>query len=196
MLTKSCKRSTMFAVAIALIHGCADGVRDVQDPQAGVASASYSVNAAELASLCAIGRLMATLSVDGGTPQQVTVDCAQRLITGQLTGLSTGMHRFDLDLHRDSVWIIRRSASAQLAAESTATLSFGAPNYIDSDGDGYTNLAELNIYGQSSNAWLNASLRPPAETPRFSASYVMSDTFEEKFIEGASSSADYQLIYP
>lgn len=199
MLTTLVTRFTLLVAAV-LLHACADGARDVQDgqpndPPSGLAQASYSINAAELANLCTAGKVTATLSINGGAAQNIAVDCAQKMLTGQLSGLSSGTHRFDLDLHRDSVWIIRRSAVAELPANKAVALSFGAAGYIDSDNDGYTNLAELNIYGQLSNAWTNAAVRPLSEIPRFSASYIMIDTVTEAFLEGRSDSADYQTTF-
>lgn len=178
------------AVLVALLAGCADAVEEAEP---GDAKAAYSFEAAELTGLCATGAVTATLSIDGGAPQTIAVDCQTSVISGQIADLNGGTHRFHVDLYQDGVWVVRRSADAELRADRTVTLNFGPPSYVDSDGDGYSNLAELAAFGQYSNAWLNADLRPLAETPRYSAGYVMSDAVGEIFLEGTSGSASYRI---
>jgi hypothetical protein len=67
---------------------------------------------------------------------------------------------------------------------------FGLPVYFDDDGDGFTNLAELES-GKNPN---DPTDRPPAEFVRSSRNYVMADVVGSSFSVGESKSRDYRLI--
>lgn len=175
-----------------VLLGCADAAnnasRSTPEPAAQI---QISIAVDEQQRLCGRGQVTASLSVDGVQGDNLTVDCAANQLNYSFSGIAAGPHTFDVEVSLDSVLIYRVSAQATLLAGTAHTLSFGNPQFIDSDGDGFSNLAELIAFGRYSGAWLNASLRPAADQPRFTKNYVVTDQMGETFAGGSSGSTSY-----
>jgi len=128
----------------------------------------------------------ADLRVDNGTPANLTVDLNSKTVSGQVGDLALGTHSFELTFYLDAgstkIQIARSTAQVQVVAAGKFLVTFGPYIYFDSDGDGFTNLAEL----ASGTAWNSPDDKPKADFPRSSANYVLSDTLG---IEPASASS-------
>ena len=187
-----------------LLLGCADAARDasqsepVPTPEPVAAQIQISIVVDEQQRLCSRepvtttpSPVTATLSVDGVLGDNLTVDCAANRLNHSLTGLSPGLHVFSIEVSLYNILIYRVSTQATLVAGGKHSLSFSNPQFVDSDGDGFSNLAEVIAFGRFSGAWLDASIRPAADLPRFSKNYVLTDQMGETFAGGSAGSANY-----
>lgn len=153
-------------------------------------------------------KLSAKLIIDKGTGTEktvtLTVDSAGNKISGTVDNLKAGTHTFDIVYYIDSGGTLVEVAAATqrvpVAAgpkTSPTPVTFAASDlrYTDSDGDGLTNLAELEI-GTKYN---DAADRPKTELLRSSQNYVLSDTMGvnptegKTTVVGESKSANYTL---
>ena len=183
----------------AVLLGCADAANNASTSAptptpTPVAAAQIQISIAvdEQQRLCGRGQVTATLFVDGVRGDNLTVDCAANQLNQSLFGTSAGLHTFSIEVSLDNILIYRVSTPATLVADTALTLSFNIPQFIDSDGDGFSNLSELMAFGKYSGAWLEASIRPAADLPRFAKSYVVTDQLGETFAGGSSGSASYR----
>jgi hypothetical protein len=109
--------------------------------------------------------------VGTGQTFPLVVDRATRTVTGTIDGVPIGEHTFELYFYINGIKVATARTAATIVANSTVLISFASLTYPDNDGDGFTNLAELEA-GTDPN---NAGSHPPAELPRASANYVMAD---------------------
>jgi hypothetical protein len=182
------------ALAAALIlGGCSDAADKSSRPGPGTAHVEVDVALSEAARLCERGAVTAQLSVDEAKPVSVAVDCSEQRVAQRISDLAVGPHAFRLEVLWDGVLIYSHTSEATLIVGSTHRLVFDAPRFADSDGDGFTNLAELLIFGLFSNAWLDANLRPPEDLPRFSQHYLAADHTGESFVGGSAGSTHYRM---
>jgi hypothetical protein len=137
--------------------------------------------------------LTAEVIVDGGAPIPLTIDIAGKRVIGPVGDLSPGNHIFEIRYAINGVLVASGTASAVISAGQNTIVTITSLRYPDSDGDGFTNLAELEIFGFTSVAWNDPNTRPLAEIPRFSANYVMTDAIGTSPTVGASTSKDYSL---
>ena len=182
----------------AVLLGCADAANNASTPAPTitptpepVAQIQISIAVDEQQRLCGRGQVTASLLVDGVRGDNLTVDCAANQLNYKLSGTSAGLHSFNIEVSLDSILIYRVSTQATLVAGSSHTLSFSNPQFIDSDGDGFSNLAEVMTFGKFSGAWLDANIRPAADMPRFSKKYILTDQLGETFASGSSGSMNY-----
>lgn len=133
------------------------------------------------------GTLKAELVVDGGAPIALSIE-ANRVI-GAVENLSAGNHTFTINYFLNNIPVATATTTGTIIAGVTTPISFTTIRYLDSDGDGFTNLAELES-GTDPNT---STSRPPAEMPRFSANYVMSDVVGTTPFVGTSTSENYSL---
>lgn len=194
-----CVRSWSGVLLVStLLLGCADAARDaststpVPTPEPVAAQIQISIMVDEQQRLCGRGEVTATLSVDGVLGDSLTVDCAANRLNHSLTGLSPGLHAFNIEVLLDNILIYRVGTQATLVAGGKHSLSFSNPQFVDSDGDGFSNLAEVIAFGRYSGAWLDASIRPAADLPRFSKNYLLTDQLGETFAGGSSGSTNYR----
>ena len=153
-------------------------------------------------------KLSAKLIIDKGTSTEKTVtlkvESASNKISGTVDDLTAGTHTFDIVYYIDSggtlveVATARQSVPVAAGPKTSPTpVTFAASDlrYTDSDGDGLTNLAELEI-GTKFN---DAADRPKTELLRSSQNYVLSDTMGinptegKTTVVGGSKSANYTL---
>lgn len=188
--------------AIVILTGCSTAVQDAQGPSPPPpqpqplpqsAAASFSVAPDAQGFLCAHGKVSATLTIDSDLPINLPVICATNTVSATLNELTPASHRFVIEYSLDGIAISAAYETAVLIAGTATTLNFEMLHYHDNDGDGFTNLAELLTFGVYSFAWNDPTLRPLAETPRFSRDYVLVDHLGTAFAVGASGSANYQL---
>lgn len=186
-------------LSISVLLGCSQAANEAskQDPipvTATYAQIQFSIAPDLDGRLCRSNSVSAQLSVDSALPIGITVDCTTNRIEYSATNLAAGPHTFTVELFLYGVLIHRLTAQADLVMNSSLTLAFSSPLFIDSDGDGFSNLAELIAFGRYSGAWLDASLRPPADLPRYSKNYVVTDQLGESFSGGVSGSARYRVV--
>lgn len=178
--------------------GCADAAKDasnstsVPTPEPVPAQIQISIAVDEQQRLCGRGPVTATLFVDGVLGDNLTVDCAANRLNHTLAGLLPGLHTFNIEVSLYNILIYRVSTQATLVAGGKHSLNFSNPQFVDSDGDGFSNLAEVIAFGRYSGAWLDASIRPAADLPRFSKNYVLTDQMGETFAGGSSGSTNYR----
>lgn len=184
-------------VCVVLV-GCADAANQASKPAPVLptpepvpAQIQISIAVDEQQRLCGRGQVTASLSIDGVRSDNLTVDCVTNLLNHSLTGIVPGLHTFNIEVSLDSILIYRVSAQATLVAGTALALSFSNPEFIDSDGDGFSNLAELMAFGRYTRAWLDAGIRPAEDMPRFAKNYVVADHVGETFTGGSSGSANY-----
>jgi hypothetical protein len=96
------------------------------------------------------GTLTAEIFVDGKTGPKKTVNLSATQVTFTLT-VASGSHTFTVVFYYDDpifnsqTWELARASSAvNVSGGSTTKVSFPAYNYQDYDGDGASNLLELN----------------------------------------------------
>ncbi|MFY9268745.1 MAG: hypothetical protein WAO55_03230 [Candidatus Manganitrophaceae bacterium] len=137
--------------------------------------------------------LTAEVIVDGGGPIPLTVDIPGKRVTGTLGNLAPGNHTFEIRYAMNGIPVATGAASATITAGQNTAVTITSLRYPDSDGDGFTNLAELEIFGFTSVAWNDRNSRPAAEIPRSSANYVMTDVIGTSPTVGTSTSVNYSF---
>lgn len=134
-----------------------------------------------------LSSLTVEVRVDEGGPIPLTVDDVNRRVRGTITGLVPGAHTVEIFFYLNGVIVATGSTTATVVAGQVTQVSFDPILYPDGDGDGWVNLAEL----EWGTAWNDASIRPPAEIPRSSQDYVLSDLVGILPVIGASISPAY-----
>lgn len=138
------------------------------------------------------GTLTAEVIVDGtGSPHPLTVQNNQ--VTGTISGLSLGSHTFTINYYINDVIVATGTASGTVTAGPPTQVTIASISYPDTDGDGFTNLGELAIFGATSTAWNDPSVRPPSETTRSSAKYIVADSVGVSSFIGESTSTNYTV---
>lgn len=135
------------------------------------------------------GELTAEVVVDGGSPTALDVDLDNKKVSGTIEDLSEGDHTFVVNYYINNVLVASGEQTAFIQAGTNTTVAIPSIRYPDSDGDGFTNLAEL----ESGTDPLLASSRPPSEFPRFSKNYVLFDVAGLSFLTGHAESENYVL---
>lgn len=146
-------------------------------------------------------KLSAQVIADSKAPVDLNVDGTAGKFTGTLDGIQDGSHEFEVIYYIEDgtgkkVEVMRGSRTVVTTAGSAVNIEYG-PNdldYADTDGDGFTNLAELG----SGTGWDDISSRPVTEIPKSSQNYVLSDSVAgspegKSTVAGESSSANYTL---
>jgi hypothetical protein len=93
--------------------------------------------------------LSATITVDGGTPQTMSIDDLNDTATASLGSIPTGSHTFVIQFTYDyggTILTVAEASKTITVAEGSNSLSFLATDYdtsFDTDNDGLTNLQEL-----------------------------------------------------
>jgi hypothetical protein len=93
--------------------------------------------------------LSATITIDGGTAQTMSIDDANNSATASLGSISTGNHTFVIQFTYDysgTRLTVAEATKTITVAEGSNSLSFLASDYdtsFDQDSDGLTNLEEL-----------------------------------------------------
>ncbi len=146
-------------------------------------------------------KLSASVIADNKSPVDLSLDGAAGKVTGTIPDIPDGSHKFDVVYYLEDgagkkVEVIRGNRTVVINAGSAVNLEFSPKDlsYQDTDGDGFTNLAELG----SGTGWDDMNSRPVAEVPRSSPNYVLSDSADgspegKTTVVGESSSADYTL---
>ncbi len=146
-------------------------------------------------------KLSASVIADNKAPLDLSVDGIAGKVTVTIPDIEGGTHEFKVIYYIEDgtgkkVEVMRGSRTVITTAGSAVNIEYG-PNdldYADTDGDGFTNLAELG----SGTGWDDISSRPVAEIPRSSPNYVLSDSAAgspegKSTVVGESSSANYTL---
>ena len=133
-------------LAILVSFGCS------QATEPGISQANFSVPLDEsLTAQYICANLTAEVVVDTGPPVPLTVDPLCSEITGTVTGLSAGDHTFTLNFY-----VFYLSTQVLVATQTTPPITIVVGNnppvdftlvpmtYPDSDGDGLSNLEEVN----------------------------------------------------
>lgn len=136
------------------------------------------------------GTLTAQIVVDGGAPVGLTVDLAGNTVTGQINDLSPGNHTFVINYFLSGVIVATASTTGTITAGGTTPIAFASNSiiYPDTDGDGFTNLAEI----ESNTLPNDPNSRPPGEGPRHSTNYVMADIMGISPVVGDATSTAYK----
>ncbi len=108
-------------------------------------------------------------TVDRTEPLFIDTDTHQ--LSGRVDGLLTGAYTFTIRYSLNGVLVATETSQGVVSENATASVGFASLTFLDDDGDGFTNLAELQF---GTNHQL-ASSKPPAEIFRFSSSYAMTD---------------------
>ena len=74
--------------------------------------------------LCPTGTVTAEVIVDGGTPQDLLVDCAAGTISGQIDNLLAGTHTFTINYYIDGVLVATSSTTAEIVAGEMTVVFF------------------------------------------------------------------------
>jgi len=97
------------------------------------------------------GALHAYISVDGGSRQELSVDLGAQTVSGSLNGISPGNHIFIIEvvfIYNDNTEVMLGSANISMDVStgnnSLAVTSGDYDTTFDDDGDGVSNLAEMN----------------------------------------------------
>ncbi|MBI3610169.1 MAG: hypothetical protein HY204_05650 [Nitrospirae bacterium] len=173
---------------LLFLTACAQG-GDPQPGGQGIASGNdFSVPLPLRLQIIVTGTLTAEIVVDGGTPAPLTVSATS--VTGTINNLSVGSHTFVINYFVNGVIVATANTNATITAGGTTAITFAsnAITYPDSDGDGFTNLAEVEI----GTDWKNAASLPPGEGPRHSTNYAMNDVMGIPPAVGDASSSSYK----
>ncbi|NKE72420.1 hypothetical protein MNODULE_16840 [Nitrospiraceae bacterium HYJII51-Mn-bac16s-1-B09] len=111
--------------------------------------------------------LNAKVIVDGGTPRvqivNLQVDTQNDRVIGTIPNLPVGQHTFEIQYFIDNALIATAPAitvNIQANVDTPVPFNAGALVYPDTDGDGFTNLNEVEIFGSASDAWTRPDLKP------------------------------------
>ena len=110
--------------------------------------------------------LTAKVIVDGGKPSARTIDLQidtqNDRVQGTIPDLPVGSHTFEIQYFIDGVLVATATVTANIQADVATPVPFDASSlvYPDTDGDGATNLNEVEIFGSGSNAWNDAATKP------------------------------------
>jgi len=120
-----------------------------------------------------IGTFPLSVDLDG------TGDCGSAGVCATVENIPEGNQTFTIRFLIGEIDVATANTTGTVASgASSLVLDFPAVSYPDSDGDGFTNLAEIEIGFDP----LLASSRPPADSPRFSSSYILVDRVGLSFI--------------
>jgi hypothetical protein len=128
--------------------------------------------------------------VDTGQTFPLAIDLANRNVSGSIQGVVAGEHTFELNFIIQGIKVATARTVATIVADSSVAISFGSLTFPDNDGDGFTNLAEL----EAGTEVANAGSHPPAELPRSSANYVMSDLIGISPFVGTSTNENKSVV--
>lgn len=190
-------QSNFLWISFLILAACGEGV----DPQSNTlptgsdegAGNGFSVPLPARLQKIVNGTLTAEVVLDGGAPIPLAVEANN--VTGQINDLSVGNHTFVINYFVNGVLVATASTTGNITAGATTAIIFAANTirYPDNDGDGFTNLAEVEI-GTDPN---NSADRPPAESPRHSTNYILADIIGISPAVGGdggvASSADYKV---
>lgn len=108
--------------------------------------------------------LTAKVIVDGGTANARTIDLqiVNDQVQGTIPDLSVGQHTFEIQYFIDGVLVATATVNATIQADAATPVPFESSSFVfpDSDGDGASNLNEVEIFGSASNAWNDATTKP------------------------------------
>lgn len=145
--------------------------------------------------------LSVSVSIDG-TPvaSSLEVDQTNRTFSLSLSDLTPGSRTLEVVFSYKDVEVVRVRQDVTVEAGKTTQIQLTGADYqyIDTDGDGFTNLAELAL-GTTGNEWNDPSARPPTETIRHSQNYVLKDTAGivplqgDTLVVGTATSSNYTL---
>ena len=179
-------RAFLGMVMIFLAFGCGES-SDHADPTAW-STETFSASIPARIPTYLLSDLTAEVRVDGGPAISLTVDTANGRVQGTITDLAPGAHTVEIYFYVSGVLVATGSTTATVVSGQATQVSFDMFYYPDEDGDGWTNLAELEV----GTAWNDAASRPPSEIPRSSANYVLSDVVGISPVIGASLSTNYE----
>jgi hypothetical protein len=118
-------------------------------------------------------KLTAQVVVDGGTAVPLTVDCLAGTVSGTVPGLTPGNHRFNLQFLYEGVLVATAITTGTIASNQNTPIAFppGSLAFLDTDDDGWTDLAEL-IAGTEPQL---ATSFPDSSVRRQSADFAIAD---------------------
>jgi uncharacterized delta-60 repeat protein len=105
--------------------------------------------------------LTAKVIVDGGTPFPLQIVNDQ--VQGTIPDLPIGPHTFEIQYFIDGVLVATATVNATIQAGTDTPVPFDSTQFVfpDADGDGASNLNEVEIFGSGSNApWNDATKKP------------------------------------
>ena len=185
-----------FAFTVFLAVSCGGGDSNPHGASSGASSEAFFAALPPLIGTHLVrgGELRAEVTVDDGEPLALEVDEDNRQASGRIQGLSPGPHVFTVYYFINGVLVAVGTEAAMVQTGAGVAVTFSTIRYPDGDGDGFSNLAELEIFGLDSLAWNDPALRPASELPRFSRSYTLSDTAGVPFTSASrSQSLHYTL---
>lgn len=107
--------------------------------------------------------LTAKVIVDGGTASAKTVDLqiVNDQVQGTIPDLPVGQHTFEIQFFIDGVLVATSTVNANIQAGAATPVAFDSSFvFPDTDGDGASNLNEIEIFGSGSNAWNDINTKP------------------------------------
>jgi len=121
----------------------------------------------------------------------LAIDLETHQVSGRIDGLLIGNYIFTIRYHINGVLVAEQATTGIVNEDGETAIAFDALEFPDEDGDGFTNLAEVQF---GSNPLVKSS-KPPAEIFRFSSSYAMTDTVGSgAAVEGRSTSLSFIMI--
>jgi hypothetical protein len=127
--------------------------------------------------------------LDTGETFDLVIDHTNKTVSGTIRNIRSGPHTFELNFVIRRIKVATSRTTATIVKGTTVLISFASLTYPDDDGDGFTNLAELEA-GTDPN---DAGSHPPAELPRSSANYVMTDVIGISPFVGTSTSGNNSI---
>jgi|GEM_PF-847583 len=110
--------------------------------------------------------LTAKVVVDKGNPNSQTIDLTIDPKTAQVSGtvpdLAVGQHTFEIDYFINNIPIATATVNANIQENVANPVAFDASalTFPDTDGDGVSNLNEIEIFGSASDAWKVPATKP------------------------------------
>jgi hypothetical protein len=112
--------------------------------------------------------LFASVAIDGGSAQALTVNQSDNTVSGTLSSISAGSHslviQYYVNIGGTDIVLCTNSSTVSVTAGQTTTLTIsptGLNRNIDDDNDGWTNLAEVRLGTDT----LSASSLPSGDSP-------------------------------
>lgn len=180
--------SILGLILLAFLPACSQESGSTADPSANN-TITTSIPIGSLSNLCTEKGLTAEIIVDENEPIVLDIDCETERARGIIPDLSPGTHTFTINYYLDEILIVTASSTTEIVAGQEVTVAFEQDSFTfpDSDGDGITNLAEI----ESGTDPEVATSRPSIGGSRTTTNYVLADQIGRSPMVGRSNTLSY-----